>query len=102
MTLLSFSRAAGVWDLFGLASDDVVCGVVCVAIAISTFMGAVVAKLDDVSVKANDCGVGIGTALLEQLKSNSEKICDAIDVGVHLGESGGAQFYERPRLRGVE
>ncbi|HEX9423125.1 MAG TPA: GNAT family N-acetyltransferase, partial [Pyrinomonadaceae bacterium] len=58
--------------------------------------GAVVAKLDDVSVKADRRGGGIGTALLEQLKEQLRKeSVTRIDVGVHLENSEARRFYER-------
>src|SRR6266480_5459420 len=62
-----------------------VAGICVVCYAISTSMGAVVAKLDDVSVKADRRGGGIGSALLEQLKEQLKKeAVTRIDVGVHL------------------
>src|SRR6266487_4178934 len=48
-----------------MARDDKgIAGICVVCYAISTSMGAVVAKLDDVSVKADRRGKGIGTALM--------------------------------------
>src|SRR5215475_6830119 len=47
--------------------ENGVAGICVVCYAISTSMGSVVAKLDDVSVKADRRGAGIGTALLDQL-----------------------------------
>lgn len=71
-------------------------GVCVVCYAISTSMGAVVAKLDDVSVKANRRGKGVGTALLEQLKQQLRKeLVTRIDVGVHLENPQARRFYER-------
>jgi ribosomal protein S18 acetylase RimI-like enzyme len=73
-----------------------VCAVCVVCYAISTSMGAVVAKLDDVSVKADRRGGGIGTALLEQLKEQLRKeAVTRIDVGVHLENPEARRFYER-------
>ena len=72
-----------------------VCGICVVCYAISTSMGAVVAKLDDVSVKAERRGGGIGTALLEQLKAQLRKeAVTRIDVGVHLENPDARRFYE--------
>jgi ribosomal protein S18 acetylase RimI-like enzyme len=71
-------------------------GVCVVCYAISTSMGAVVAKLDDVSVKANRRGEGVGTALLEQLKQQLRKeLVTRIDVGVHLENPQARRFYEK-------
>lgn len=71
-------------------------GVCVVCYAISTSMGAVVAKLDDVSVKMDRRGQGVGTALLEQLKEQLRKeLVTRIDVGVHLENPEAKRFYER-------
>src|SRR4030095_729412 len=76
--------------------DGGVCGVCVVCYAISTSMGAVVAKLDDVSVKEARRGAGIGTALLEQLKEQLRKeAVTRIDVGVHLENPEARRFYEK-------
>lgn len=78
------------YDEEGLAGICVVC------YAISTSMGAVVAKLDDVSVKADRRGKGIGSALLEQLKDQLRKeSVTRIDVAVHLQNPEARRFYER-------
>ena len=76
--------------------DDGAAGVCVISYAISTSMGAVVAKLDDVSVKSDRQGQGIGTALLEQLKEQlrSESVA-RIDVAVHLENPEARKFYER-------
>jgi len=72
-----------------------VAGICVVCYAISTSMGAVVAKLDDVSVKAERRGKGLGTALLEQLKDQLRKeSVTRIDVGVHLENPDARRFYE--------
>lgn len=80
-----------------LAYDDRGVSAVCVVCyAISTSMGAVVAKLDDVSVKADRRGGGIGTALLQQLKEQLRKeLVTRIDVGVHLENPEARRFYEK-------
>jgi ribosomal protein S18 acetylase RimI-like enzyme len=71
-------------------------GVCVVCYAISTSMGAVVAKLDDVSVKLDRRGQGIGTALLEQLKEQLRKeLVTRIDVAVHLENPEARNFYEK-------
>jgi GNAT superfamily N-acetyltransferase len=78
------------YDESGLAGICVVC------YAISTSMGAVVAKLDDVSVEETRRGKGIGTALVDQLKQQLRKeSVMRIDVGVHLENPEAQKFYER-------
>jgi ribosomal protein S18 acetylase RimI-like enzyme len=78
------------YDENGLAGICVIC------YAISTSMGAVVAKLDDVSVKEDRRGQGIGTALMDQLKQQLIKESVArIDVGVHMENPEARRFYER-------
>lgn len=80
-----------------LAYDEQGVAAVCVVCyAISTSMGAVVAKLDDVSVKDDRRGQGFGTALLEQLKEQLRKEAVArIDVAVHVDNPEAQRFYEK-------
>jgi GNAT superfamily N-acetyltransferase len=67
-----------------------------ISYAISTSMGAVVAKLDDVSVKSDRRGKGIGTALIECLKEQLKKeSVQRIDVAVHVDNPEARQFYEK-------
>lgn len=76
--------------------DDGVAGICVVCYAISTSMGAVVVKLDDVSVKPNRRGKGVGSAMLEQLKDQLRKESVArIDVAVHLDNPEAKRFYEK-------
>ena len=78
------------YDERGAAGMCVVC------YAISTSMGAVVAKLDDVSVKEDRRGKGVGTALMEQLKNQLRKeLVTRIDVAVHLENPEARRFYEK-------
>jgi ribosomal protein S18 acetylase RimI-like enzyme len=78
------------YDEKGVAGISVVC------YAISTSMGAVVAKLDDVSVKEDRRGEGIGTALIDQLKEQLRReAVTRIDVGVHMENPQARRFYER-------
>jgi len=78
------------YDEAGVAGISVVC------YAISTSMGAVVAKLDDVSVQANRRGQGVGTAMLDQLKEQLRKESVArIDVAVHQDNPEARHFYEK-------
>jgi len=82
-----------VWLAF---DEDELAGVCVVCYAISTSMGAVVAKLDDVSVKADRRGKGIGSALLSELKEQLRKeSVTRIDVAVHLQNPEARRFYER-------
>ena len=59
-------------------------------------MGSVVVKLDDVSVKQDRRGKGVGTYLLEQLKEQLRKESVArIDVAVHKDNPEAKRFYEK-------
>ena len=76
--------------------DNEVAGVCVICYAISTSMGSLVAKLDDVSVKEDRRGKGIGTALLAQLKDQLRReSVTRIDVSVHRENPDGRRFYER-------
>ena len=82
-----------VWMAFdedGAAAVSVVC------YAISTSMGAIVAKLDDVSVKDDRRGKGVGTELIDRLKDQlrTESVT-RIDVAVHLENPDARRFYEK-------
>ena len=82
--------------------DDGLAGICVVCYGISTSIGAVVAKLDDVSVKADRRGKGIGTALLEQLKEQLRKeSIRRIDVAVHLDNPEARKFYEKLGVVGL-
>lgn len=71
-------------------------GICVVCYAISTSMGSVVAKLDDVSVKPDRRGKGIGTELMDQLKEQLRKeAVTRIDVAVHMENPKARSFYER-------
>ncbi|HKO97256.1 MAG TPA: GNAT family N-acetyltransferase [Pyrinomonadaceae bacterium] len=76
--------------------EDGGAGICVISYAISTSMGEVVAKLDDVSVKSDRTGKGIGTELMEQLKEQLRKEAVArIDVAVHLDNQEARRFYEK-------
>lgn len=78
------------YDEEGIAAMCVIC------YAISTSMGAVVAKLDDVSVKEDRRGRGVGSELLTQLKEQLRReSVTRIDVGVHMENTEARRFYER-------
>jgi ribosomal protein S18 acetylase RimI-like enzyme len=71
-------------------------GICVVCYAISTSMGSVVVKLDDVSVKPDRRGKGVGTDLLEQLKEQLRKeSVTRIDVAVHKDNPSARKFYEK-------
>ena len=73
-----------------------VAGVCVVCYAISTSLGGVVAKLDDVSVKEDRRGQGVGTAMIEQLKEELRgQAVMRIDVAVHVDNPEAKRFYER-------
>jgi ribosomal protein S18 acetylase RimI-like enzyme len=64
--------------------------------AISTSIGAVVAKLDDVYVSQTQRGRGIGSAHLRQLKAELQQLgVRRIDTSVHLQNEPARRFYER-------
>ena len=89
---LEHSEFGFVWMAF---DEKGVAGICVVCYAISTSMGALVAKLDDVSVKPDRRGQGIGTALLEQLKEQLKKeSVTRIDVAVHVENPDARRFYE--------
>lgn len=82
-----------VWLAYDGSEAVAVC-VVC--FAISTSIGAVVAKLDDVSVLETRTGQGIGTAHLNALKDELMRIgIRRIDTSVHLDNDSARRFYER-------
>jgi len=80
-----------------LAFDDhaaVGCCVVCYAI--STSAGAMVAKLDDVCVLPERLGAGIGTALIDSLKTELRRLgVRRIDTSCHLDNMRAREFYVR-------
>lgn len=80
-----------------LAFDDGrIAGTCVVSYAISTSMGSVVAKLDDVYVQENQRGKGAGTALIESLKDQLRReSITRIDVAVHLNNPEARRFYEK-------
>lgn len=82
-----------VWMAF---DEQGAAGICVVCYAISTSMGSIVVKLDDVSVKQDRRGKGIGTDLLEQLKEQLRKeSVTRIDVAVHKDNPEAKRFYEK-------
>lgn len=71
-------------------------GVCIVCFAISTSIGGIVAKLDDVFVIGSHQGRGIGSALLQDLK---QELLDRgvlrIDTSVHLQNDRAKRFYQQ-------
>ena len=71
--------------------------------AISTSRGTVVAKLDDVTIKAGWQGRGIGTAMLEALAAHlAAQGITRIDCGCHRANTGAWRFYERLGFRPLD
>lgn len=82
-----------VWLAYDEGEPVAIC-VVC--LAISTSIGAVVAKLDDVFVTSGKQGKGIGSAHLNSLKKELRRMgVRRIDTSVHTHNSGARRFYER-------
>jgi GNAT superfamily N-acetyltransferase len=76
----------------------------CVAChAISTSRGALVAKLDDVTVRAGWHGRGVGTAMLTALHQHLRAHGVArVDCGCHRANDGAWRFYERMGFRPLD
>lgn len=76
--------------------DEGIAGMCVICYAISTSLGTLVAKLDDVSVKEDRRGQGIGTALIQELKQELHKHhVMRIDVAVHVDNPEARVFYEK-------
>ena len=70
------------------------CCVVCYAV--STSMGKVVGKLDDVFVAADYRGKGVGTRMLKALTAElKKKKIGRIDTAVHTRNPDAARYYAR-------
>lgn len=76
----------------------------CVACrAISTSRGSVVAKLDDVTVRAGWQGRGVGGAMMEALADRLRaEGATRIDTGCHRANAGAWRFYERQGFRPLD
>jgi len=95
---LSQPHTGFVW-LAATAPGDVV-GACVVCYAISTSRGALVAKLDDVTIRADWQGRGAGTALLEGLAAHLRtQGVTRIDTACHRDNEGAWRFYERLGFR---
>ena len=71
-------------------------GVCVVCFAISTSLGTLVVKLDDVFVKEGWQGRGVGSRMISDLKRELlSRDVRRIDTSVHLRNLGARRFYER-------
>jgi ribosomal protein S18 acetylase RimI-like enzyme len=79
---------------------DAVLAACVVCYAISTSRGGLVAKLDDVSVRREHLGRGIGGVMLDNLKCDLRAHqVSRIDIGCHRDNDGAWRFYERHGFR---
>ena len=84
-------------------TGDTFVGACVVCYAISTSRGALVAKLDDVTVDALRQGEGIGAAMLAALADHlRNRGCARIDTACHRGNAGAWRFYERLGFRPLD
>jgi GNAT superfamily N-acetyltransferase len=82
-----------VWLAYADGEPAAVC-VVCYAI--STSVGGMVAKLDDVYVAPHLHGRGVGTQMLKSLKLElKRKRVRRIDTSVHNGNDAAANYYRK-------
>jgi GNAT superfamily N-acetyltransferase len=82
-----------VWLAYADGEPAAVC-VVCYAI--STSVGGMVAKLDDVYVAPHLHGRGVGTQMLKSLKLElKRKRVRRIDTSVHNGNDAAANYYKK-------
>jgi ribosomal protein S18 acetylase RimI-like enzyme len=82
-----------VWLAYVDGEPAAVC-VVCYAV--STSIGGLVAKLDDVYVASHMHGRGVGTQMLQALiKELKRKRVRRIDTSVHNGNDGAANYYKK-------
>jgi len=93
-----------VWLAFGgNEGDPVPVGACVVCYAISTSRGALVAKLDDVTIARAWQGRGVGSAMLgalcAMLRSNG---ISRIDTACHRDNGGAWRFYERLGFRPLD
>ncbi len=93
-----------VWLAFtgdGAARTTVGACVVCYAI--STSRGALVAKLDDVTIRRGWQGRQVGSAMLAMLGDHLRGLgITRIDTGCHRDNSGAWRFYERLGFRPLD
>ncbi len=88
------------------ASDGrtfVTAGACVVCYAISTSRGSVVAKLDDVTIRADWQGRGVGSGMLSALAQELRaKGLSRIDCGCHRANERAWRFYERMGFRPLD
>ena len=82
---------------------DAIVGACVVCHAISTSRGALVAKLDDVTIDAGWRGQGVGAAMLAALASHLRETGVArIDSACHRSNADAWRFYERLGFRPLD
>ena len=93
-------RLGFVWLAF---ADGAPAGICVISYAISTSIGALVAKLDDVFVADGFRGKGVGEAMLRALEKQlrKEKV-KRIDTAVVTDNAGAARFYARMGYRPLD
>ena len=86
-----------VWLAFAPDGDRrIAVGACVVCRAISTSRGGIVAKLDDVTIRAGWQGRGVGRAMLEALAAHLRaEGASRIDTACHRDNAGAWRFYER-------
>ncbi len=90
-----------VW--LALEPAGVALGACVVCRAISTSRGTLVAKLDDVTVRADALDRGVGTRMLEALAADlAREGITRIDTACHRGNAGAWRFYERLGFRPLD
>jgi ribosomal protein S18 acetylase RimI-like enzyme len=85
------------------AGAPAVVGACVVCHAISTSRGTLVAKLDDVTIRGNCQGRGVGGAMLAALASHLLALgVTRIDTACHRDNAGAWRFYERLGFRPLD
>jgi ribosomal protein S18 acetylase RimI-like enzyme len=84
-------------------TGDAVAGACVVCYAISTSLGGLVAKLDDVTVDPKQHGQGIGTAMLTALvRDLRQRGIGRIDTACHRDNTAAWRFYMRHGFRPLD
>jgi GNAT superfamily N-acetyltransferase len=90
-----------VWMAHAAADEVVGCCVVCYAI--STSRGAIVVKLDDVTIRDGWRGRGVGGTMLDALAGHLRTAgVGRIDTACHRENAGAWRFYERLGYRPLD
>ena len=88
-----------VWLAF---DEDLAVGVCVISLGISTSLGRIVAKLDDMFVADGCRGQGIGTALIMKLQDTlRHEGIGRIDTAVYADNAGAERFYTRLGFRSL-